>query len=177
MFRSMTMKSASLPSSIEPSLSGQSKPRHSAPHPIIWETLAKPIGEDRYQQWLNVKSAEDIGIAYGFGSDWPASLEPELNGFFQMQGFVTRRDPRNPDSGTLNVGQAITLEQAVHGFTRGGVECLGFGWEEKLGSIEIGKLADFIVIDRNIFETPVEELKATQVDLTVVGGEVVFQRD
>jgi predicted amidohydrolase YtcJ len=46
-----------------------------------------------------------------------------------------------------------------------------------LGSIETGKLADFIVIDRNIFEIPVEELKETRVDLTVVGGEVVFSRN
>ena len=147
------------------------------PHPAIREALTKPIGEERYQKWLNVKSAEDIGITYGFGSDWPATLEPELNGFFQMQGFVTRRDPRNPDSGTLNVSQAITLQQAVRGFTRGGAECLGFGWGDKLGSIEAGKLADFIVVDRNIFEIPIDVLNETQVDLTVVGGEVVYGRN
>ena len=58
-----------------------------------------------------------------------------------------------------------------------GIECLGFDWPDKLGSIEAGKLAGFIVIDRNIFETPVEELKETKVDLTVVGGEVVYSRN
>jgi predicted amidohydrolase YtcJ len=104
-------------------------------------------------------------------------LEPVLNGFFQMQAWVTRSDPRNPDSGTLNADQAITLEQAVWGYTQGGIECLGFDWPDKLGSIEEGKLADFIVIDRNIFEVPIESLKDTQVDLTFVGGEMVYSRN
>jgi len=147
------------------------------PHPSIEGSFVPPIGEERYQRWLNVKSAVDAGIPYSFGSDWPASLEPVLNGFFQMQGFVTRKDPRNPDSGTLNIDQAITLEQAVWGYTQGGAECLGFDWPDKLGSIEAGKLADFIVIDRNIFEIPINELQETKVDLTIVGGKLVFDRE
>ncbi len=76
----------------------------------------------------------------------------------------------------MNEDQAVTLEQAIQGFTLGGAQCLGFGWEEKLGSIEEGKLADFIVIDRNLFEIPVAELYQTQVDLTVLGGKVVYDR-
>jgi hypothetical protein len=48
------------------------------------------------------------------------------------------------------------LEHAIQGFTVGGAECLGFGWEKKLGSIE--------------------ELYKTQVERTVVGGEVVYER-
>ena len=147
------------------------------PHAAIRGTFVGSIGEERYQRWLNARSAVETGIPYAFGSDWPASLEPVLNGFFQMQGFVTREDPRNSESGTLNADQALTLEQAVRGFTQGGAECLGFEWPDKLGSIEAGKLADFIVIDRNIFEIPTEELKETQVELTVVGGEVVFSRN
>ena len=93
-----------------------------------------------------------------------------------MQSWITRRDPEDPSSGTLNADQAITLEQAIQGLTLGGAQCLGFGWEEKLGSIEEGKLADFIVIDRNLFEIPVEELYQAQVNLTVLGGEVVYDR-
>ena len=58
----------------------------------------------------------------------------------------------------------------------GGAECLGFGWERKLGSIEPGKLADFIVIDRNLFEIPVNDIHKAKVLRTVVGGEVVYER-
>jgi len=146
------------------------------PHPSIEGSFTPPIGEERYQRWLNARSAVETGIPFGFGSDWPASLEPVLNGFFQMQGFVTRRDPNNPDYGTLNEDQAITLEQAVRAFTQGGAECLGFEWPDKLGSIEEGKLADFIVLDQNVFETPIEDLFKTRVDRTVVGGDVVYER-
>lgn len=147
------------------------------PHPAIEENFVTTIGEERWQKWINVKSAAEIGIPYGFGSDWPAALEPTLNGFFQMQGFITRQDPNNPNSGTLNEMQAINLEQAIYGWTKGGAACLGFDWPEKLGSIEPGKFADFIILDRNIFELPTEELKLTQVDKTIVGGKVVFDRD
>ena len=146
------------------------------PHPAIEGTFVPPIGEERYQTFLNVRSAIDAGIPYAFGTDWPAALEPIPNGFFQMQAWVTRRDPGDPDYGALNADQAITLEQAVWGFTQGGAKCLGFDWPDKLGSVEEGKLADFIVIDRNIFEIPIETVHQTQVDLTVVEGEVVHER-
>jgi hypothetical protein len=147
------------------------------PHDSVSGNFMPSIGEERYQRWLNTRSAVEVGIPYGFGSDWPAAVEPILNGFFQMQGFVTREDPNNSNSGTLNADQAITLEQAVYGFTQGGAYNLGFDWPEKVGSIEEGKLADFIVIDRNIFEIPIETLKDTQVEMTVVGGRVVFERE
>jgi predicted amidohydrolase YtcJ len=147
------------------------------PHPSITGSFVPPIGEDRYQTFLNARTAADSGVPFAFGSDWPSVLEPNLNGFFQMQAWVTRVDPSNPDSGTLNIDQALTLEQAVYGYTKGGIGCMGFDWPDKLGSIERGKLADFIVIDRNIFEIPTEELKETKVDLTIVGGEVVYSRN
>ena len=138
--------------------------------------MAPPIGEHRYQKWFNVRSAMETGIPVGFGSDWASSLTPDPNGFHQMQSWITRRDPARPGSPTLNIDQKITLEQAVHGFTLGGAEVLGFGWEKKVGSIEKGKLADFVVLDRNIFEMPIADLYKTNVLQTVLEGEVVFDR-
>jgi predicted amidohydrolase YtcJ len=146
------------------------------PAPEIIGSMVPPLGEERYQKFFNVKSAFDAGMPVGFGSDWASALIPEPNGFHQMQSWITRQDPQNPSSGTLNASQAITLEQAVRGFTLGGAQCLGFGWPEKIGSIEQGKLADFIVLDRNIFESPISKLYETQVEQTVLGGKVVFDR-
>ena len=88
-----------------------------------------------------------------------------------------RQDPANPDSGTLNPDQSLTLKQAVYGYTLGGAHTLGFDWPDKLGSIEEGKLADFIVLDRNIFDIPIESLKDTTVRMTIVGGKVVYDRN
>ena len=147
------------------------------PHPAIESGFVPPIGNARYQTFLNTQAAVEAGIPFSFGSDWPSSLETAPNGFFTIQSMVTRRDPNNPDYGVLNPDQAISLEQAVRGITQGGIDCLGFDWPDKLGSIEVGKLADFIVIDQNIFEVPIESVKDTNVDLTVVGGEVVFSRN
>jgi predicted amidohydrolase YtcJ len=44
------------------------------------------------------------------------------------------------------------------------------------GSLEKGKFADLIVLDRNLFEVPIEQVSETSVDMTIVGGEVVFER-
>jgi len=145
------------------------------PHPAIEGSFLPPIGEDRYQTFFNARSAVEAGIPIAIGSDWPSTLDPIPNGFSMMQTFVTRRDPSNPDYAVLNPGQAITLEQAVRAFTQGGAECLGFDWPDKLGSIEASKLADLIVLDRNIFEIPIAEVYETRVRQTVVGGVVVFE--
>jgi len=53
---------------------------------------------------------------------------------------------------------------------------LGFDWPEKLGSIEAGKYADFIVLDRDIFDIPIMELHKTKVEKTITGGRIVFDR-
>jgi hypothetical protein len=145
------------------------------PAPEIIGSMVPPLGEERYQKFFNVRSAFETGMPVAFGSDWASALIPEPNGFHQMQSWITRQDPQDPSSGTLNADQAITLEQAVRGFTMGGAECLGFGWPDKIGSIEKGKLADFIVLDRNIFENPITELYQTRVERTVLGGDVVYE--
>ena len=56
-----------------------------------------------------------------------------------MQGFVTRRNPDDPDAGTLNADQAITIEQAVRAYTLGAAHTLEFDWPEKIGSLKEGK--------------------------------------
>jgi predicted amidohydrolase YtcJ len=147
------------------------------PAPEIIGSMVPPLGEERYQRFFNVRAAFETGMPVAFGSDWASALIPEPNGFHQMQSWITRQNPEDSSVGTLNADQAITIEQAVRGFTMGGAQCLGFDWPDKLGSIENGKLADFIVLDRNIFESSISELYQTQVEKAVVGGEVVFDRN
>ncbi len=146
------------------------------PADAIIGSMVPPLGEKRYQEFFNVRAAFDAGLTVGFGDDWSSSLIPDPDGFHQIQSWVTRRDPADPERGALNEGQGITVEQAILGFTLNGARCLGFGWSDKLGSIEEGKLADFIVIYRNVFETPLEELYQTRVEKTIVGGKVVYKR-
>jgi predicted amidohydrolase YtcJ len=145
-------------------------------HPTTEFTFVPPIGEERYQKLFNVQSAIKTGIPVGFGSDYPSMLDPRFtNGFTQMQSWITRIDPFDQSKEPLNPDQAITLEQAIRGFTLDGAASLGFDWPDKIGSIEVGKLADFVVIDKNVFEVPVTDLHETRVLKTVVGGEVIYE--
>ena len=148
----------------------------SFPHSTIQDTFVPPIGEERYQSMFNVRSAIATGIPVALASDWPSTLNPSPNGFHDIQAWVTRTDPYKPDSGALNADQAITLEEAIRGVTLGGAECLGFGWDDKLGSIEVGKFADFIVLDRNLFDTPIAELYQTIVQQTYLNGALVYDQ-
>ena len=157
-------------------------PALSYPAPEIAGSMAPPVG-DRYQSFFNVSDsikafqtarALDMGIPVGFGSDWASALIPQPNGFHQMQSWIMRTDPENPTGPSLNPDQSISLEEAIYGFTQGGAHCLGRGWEDRLGSIEAGKLADFIILDRNPFESPIEQLWTTKVTRTVVSGDVVY---
>jgi len=145
------------------------------PHPSIEGSMAVPLGEARYQTFFNVRSAIESGVPVALGDDWASALIPEPNALHQIQSWVTRIDPDNPQSGTLNADQAITVEQAVKALTWGGAQCLGFGWEDRLGTIEEGKLADMIVLQENIFEIPVEKISKVRVDQTLLGGKVVYR--
>ena len=79
-------------------------------------SMMPPIGEKRYQNWFNVRSAVETGMPVGFGSDWASSLIPDPNGFHQMQSWIMRRDPAQPESPTLNAGQAISLRTGCERF-------------------------------------------------------------
>ena len=74
--------------------------------------------------------------------------------------------------GKTNPSQAISLEQALYIATLGGAEVLGV--ENDFGSISAGKYADFIVLDRNLFELEPTDIYGTQVSLTILNGEIVY---
>ena len=130
---------------------------------------------DRHQQVFNVRAAIEKGITVGFGSDFPSSLVPEPNSFFYMEGWVTRKMPGTDEYGTVNAGQAISVEQAVRGFTLGGAEALGGDYSEQFGSIEAGKSADMIVLSQDLLEIAGTDIHRTEVQETIFRGKVVYQ--
>ncbi|WP_350302504.1 amidohydrolase family protein [Peribacillus frigoritolerans] len=68
--------------------------------------------------------------------------------------------------------ECITLSEALKAYTAG--SAYGAFRDEELGTLEVGKLADIIVLERNLFEVPTEEIPNTKVQLTIVDGKVVF---
>lgn len=151
-------------------------PMLAVPHPQLELFLTVPLGEDRHQQIYPVRSALEAGLRVGFGSDFPSSLIPDPNQFWYLEGWVTRAMPGEPEHGTVNPDEAISIEQAVRGFTLGGAEALGGHYADAFGSIEVGKSADFIILDRNLIEAAPSEIHQTRVEQTIFRGTRVFDR-
>jgi hypothetical protein len=131
----------------------------------------KKIGPERAKTTYPFKSFLDHGVTLACGSDWPvAPMDPILG----IYAAVTRRtlDGKNPDGWIPE--QKISLEEAIRGFTINGAYA---GFAEKIkGSIETGKLADLVVLDKNFFEIKPDEIQNAKVIMTVMNGEIVFRR-
>ena len=113
------------------------------------------------------------GALISGGSDWPVGL-PVLNPWLGIEGMVTRQaaaSQSDADYGhrTVNINQAITLPQAMAAFTRESAKALGIAAET--GTIEPGKSADFIALDRDIFTSDIKQVHQTQVLGRWVAGE------
>jgi predicted amidohydrolase YtcJ len=102
------------------------------------------------------------------GSDFQTNI---MNPWVNLYVAVTRKDPRGHVYGA---DQAVTREEALRLYTVSGAYT---SFEEKTkGPIETGKLADMVVLDRDYFTVPAEQIKDIQPAMTIVGGEVVYRR-
>jgi predicted amidohydrolase YtcJ len=143
------------------------------PHAAAESAFRPPIGE-RMEQTMAVKTALEAGLNVDYGSDW-LTLNPTPNPFIAIESLVTRENPFDPDmAGTINAENAITLEQVIDVVTLQGAYVLGV--EDILGSIEVGKFADMIVLDQNLFEIDADQIYGTNVLQTILGGNVVYDR-
>jgi len=122
---------------------------------------------DRFQP---IRTYLDHGVRVIASSDVPYA--PDANPFVGLYAMVTRR---NKDGQVLGADQAIDREEALRTYTDGAA------WltrEEHLkGTIELGKLGDFVVLDRDYFSVSEEEIKDIKVAVTVIGGEIVYESD
>lgn len=141
------------------------------PSPII-DSIVGALGE-RGRRYFPVKDLLDSGANVLMGSDWPSAAK-DLSPWHAIEALVTRRNPFTDAPQTLWPQQAISLEQALAIATRAGA--LAMRLEQRTGSIEIGKSADFLVLDRNLFEIPVEDISNTQVQQTWFEGSLIYQR-
>ena len=133
----------------------------------IWARNAGPERAQRAWVWHSIKST---GGRLAFGSDWPVVT---LNPWPGVQNGITRQTTEGDPPGGFVPGERISLEDAIQGYTLGAAFA---GRREKTeGSIEPGKLADVIVLDRDLFKIEPREIGKTEVLLTMVGGKIVYQ--
>ncbi|MCC6492128.1 MAG: amidohydrolase [Pirellulales bacterium] len=128
------------------------------------------VGVRRSATTYAFRSLLDTKAHVAFGSDWFVAPPTPLEGVYAA---VTRRtlDGAHPKGWTPS--QKITPEEALRAYTS---EAAYASFHEKsLGSLEPGKLADLVIVDRDLTKTPPAELNQAQVKLTMVGGRVVYR--
>jgi hypothetical protein len=141
-------------------------------------TLLKQFGNDRLRWFQPLHSIFAAGGIAGGGSDHMQkigslrSINP-YNPFLGLATAVTRR-PRGLDQ-PLHPEEALTREEALRFYTINNARILFC--EDRVGSLERGKLADFAVLDRDLLTCPESEIAGTQVRRTYLGGKLVFQGD
>jgi len=129
------------------------------------------IGPERLTRAYNWSDLLDLGVPLATGTDY--SVSP-YNPFYTLHAAVTRQDRENNPLGGWEVNQALTREEALRAATIGSAYAMKA--EDVLGSIEVGKLADFVVIPVDYMTIPAEEIWKIEPDQTVIGGEVVYTR-
>lgn len=134
----------------------------------IHELTIPFIGEERARWMYPIKSVQDAGAMIAFGSDWSVST---ANPFPQIEMAVTRTGGADDSNPVFIPEERIDLESAIAAFTINAAFVNKH--EDQTGSIEVGKLADLIVIDSNVFEIDPEDVSDTSVLLTLFSGEPV----
>ncbi len=133
------------------------------------------LGKERVQQQLTMyPKVFANGNKVSLSADIPSAPIEHIGPLFQMQTAMTIRDPSNPDSEVFPEGRkGITLEQAIKGVT------LYPAWqirmEHKIGSVEVGKYADLVILEKNLFDVAADEIADVKVIATLMDGNYTYQ--
>ena len=129
------------------------------------------LGPERIKYAYIWSDLLDLGVVVATGTDY--SVSP-YNPFYTLHAAVTRQDRENNPPGGWFPEQAMTREEALHAGTMSGAYAMHA--EDILGSIEVGKLADFVVIPVDYMTIPAEDIWKIKPEMTVIGGEIVYTR-
>jgi predicted amidohydrolase YtcJ len=145
--------------------------------PVGWQPIPfafarrDAFGEERMQRAYNFRGVIDAGGVAVMGTDWPVS---EFDPWIGFEAMITRKDPTGIYEGSF-YGEGIDLEDAIKVMTLNGAWCMGI--DDIAGNVKVGKSADLIVLDRNLFELePQGNLHKTQVLMTLIEGQVAWDQ-
>jgi predicted amidohydrolase YtcJ len=148
------------------------QPLHSYPDNDTLDVWARNVGPERASRAWVWKSISEAGGRLAFGSDWPVVT---LNPWQGIQTAVTRQTVEGTPKEGFVPSQRLSVAQAVEGYTLGAAYA---GRREKTeGSLMVDKVADVIIVDRNIFEIDPHSIGGTKVVTTIVGGKIVYEAD
>jgi hypothetical protein len=140
------------------------------------DALAGGLGRERLAHFVGLNSWRKAGVDVTINTDHMYGLDRDdamnpYNPFLTMYAAVTRRT----ESGQIiGADEAVSREEALRMMTSTAAR---FSFDEKnTGSIEVGKLGDFVVLDDHFMTCPAERLRSIRPELTVIGGKVAFER-
>jgi predicted amidohydrolase YtcJ len=131
----------------------------------------KVIGAERAQGTYAFRSLLDAGARLAFGSDWFVAPPTPLEGIYAA---VTRRTLDDANPGGWVPEQRITVDDALRAYTSGAA--FAEYMEGEKGMLARGMLADMALIDRDLTTVAPATIRAARIDLTIVGGRVVYER-
>ena len=146
------------------------QPLHAYPNENVLNVWARNAGPERTQRAWVWHSIESTGGVLAFGSDWPVVT---LNPWPGVQNALTRKTAEGDPPNGFVPQERISLEHAIRAYTLGAAFA---GHRERIeGSIEPGKLADLIILARDLFKIEPNQIADMEVLLTMVGGKTVYQ--
>ena len=126
------------------------------------------LGDERFENLEPAGKFYDAGVRIAFGSDWP--IDP-LNEWFDFKVAVTRKGeaPNNP---RLDTDRDVTLNEVLRSATIEAAYMIAA--DQYVGSLEPGKFADYIILDRDVFKNAPEDIENVKIEKTFVGGKEVY---
>jgi predicted amidohydrolase YtcJ len=141
------------------------------PDLYITDVNLPQVGQARVDQMYPIGDVLRAGGRIVGGSDWSVS---SMNPLLAIETAITRSDPTGRMEGVLNESERVSLPDMLAAYTINGAYLMH---QEKLtGSLEVGKAADLVVLERDLFEIPPEEIGEVAVTRTIFGGATVYSR-
>jgi len=129
------------------------------------------LGRERTWQMYPIRSVHEAGGRINGGSDyWVTQVDPLL----AIETAITRQDPWTNEGEVLNEDERVDLVTMIDAYTINGAYTMSL--EDKQGSIEVGKRADLVVLDRNLFDIPASEISDANVTMTIFDGRTVYHK-
>ncbi len=140
------------------------------PDSYITEINLPAVGAERVNRMYPVYSLQRAGARIVGGSDWSVS---SVNPLDAIETALRRQDPDSRVPGTLNAEEAVTLDTMLAAYTREAAWLMH--QEDLVGSIAVGKRADLVLLNRDLYRIPVQDINSTTVQMTLFDGEVVYR--
>lgn len=137
----------------------------------IGKYITERIGESREPRAYVWHSMLEAGIPLVFGSDWPTS---PLSPLTQINDAVFRESPFGLGNGSWHPEQAVGFDQALFSYTQAGADMTP--WGNQIGSISVGKWADFVIIDGTLQDPLDRSIRQRKVEATYLAGNEVYRK-